>query len=74
MCSHRAGKVCFKDGTIRASKSASVGPGEIKRREVVLDPQVSPEEIKSMAVELGLRVGFFFFSCIPAAELQTLSL
>ena len=23
------------------------GPGEIKRREVVLDPQVSPEEIKS---------------------------
>ena len=33
------------------------GPGEIKRREVVLDPQVSPEEIKSMEVELGLKVG-----------------
>ena len=30
------------------------GPGEIKRRE---DPQVSPEEIKSREVELGLKVG-----------------
>ena len=29
------------------------GPGEIKRREVVLDPHVSPEEIKSREVELG---------------------
>ena len=28
-------------------------PGEIKRTEVVLDPQVSPEEIKSREVELG---------------------
>ena len=28
-----------------------VGPGEIKRREVVLDPQVSPEEIMSREVE-----------------------
>ena len=33
------------------------GPGEIKRREVVLDPQVSPEEINSREVELGLKVG-----------------
>ena len=33
-------------------------PGEIKRRKVVLDPQVSPEEIKSMEVELDLKVGF----------------
>ena len=32
-------------------------PGEIKRREVVLDPQVSPEEIKNREVELGLKVG-----------------
>ena len=30
-----------------------VGPGEIKRREVVLDPQESPGEIKSREVELG---------------------
>ena len=28
------------------------GPGEIKRREVVLDRQVSPEEIMSREVEL----------------------
>ena len=35
----------------------SQSPGEIKRREVVLDPQVSPEEIKSREVELGLKVG-----------------
>ena len=33
------------------------GPGEIKRKVVVLDPQVSPEEIKSREVELGLKVG-----------------
>ena len=34
-----------------------VSPEEIKRREVVLDPQASPEEIKSREVELGLKVG-----------------
>ena len=28
-------------------------PGEIKRREMELDPQVSPEEIMSREVELG---------------------
>ena len=33
------------------------GPGEIKKREVVLDPQVSTGEIKSREVELGLKVG-----------------
>ena len=30
-----------------------VVPGEIMRREVELDPQVSPEEIMSRGVELG---------------------
>ena len=30
-----------------------VGPDEIKRREAVLDPQVSTEEIKSREVELS---------------------
>ena len=30
-------------------------PGEIKRREVELNPQVSPEEIMSMEVELGCQ-------------------
>ena len=34
---------------------AFADPGEIKRREVVLDPQVSPEEIKRREVELGYR-------------------
>ena len=29
------------------------GPGDIKRREVELDPQDSPGEIKSREVELG---------------------
>ena len=31
------------------------GPGEINRREVELDPQVSPENIMSREVELGLE-------------------
>ena len=36
-------------------------PGEIKRREVELDPQVSPEEIMSMEVSgAGLRKLDFF--------------
>ena len=29
------------------------GRGEIKRRKMVLDPQESPEEIKTREVELG---------------------
>ena len=41
------------------------GPGEIKRREVVLDPQVSPEEIKSREVELGLREGLLLLQLFP---------
>ena len=44
---------------------ASAGPGEIKRREVVLDPQVSQEEIKSREVELGLRVGLLSLQLFP---------
>ena len=35
------------------------------RREVVLDPQVSPEEIKSRKVELGLRVGLLLLQVFP---------
>ena len=50
------------------------GPGEIKRREVVLDPQESPEEIKSREVELGVRVGLLLLQLFPTAELRTLSL
>ena len=44
---------------------ASAGPGEIKRREVVLDPQVGLEEIKSREVELGLRVGLLSLQLFP---------
>ena len=37
-------------------------PGEIKRREVELDPQASPEEIMSREVRAGLRkLDFFCF-------------
>ena len=43
--------------TLTKKLDSFAGPGEIKRREVVLDPRVSPEEIKSMEVELGLNVG-----------------
>ena len=43
--------------TVTKKLDTFAGPGEIKRREVVLGPQVSPEEIKSWEVELGLRVG-----------------
>ena len=41
------------------------GPGEIKR-EVVLDPQISPEEIMSREVELGLRVGLLLLRLFPS--------
>ena len=40
--------------TLTKKLDASAGPGEIKRREAVLDPQVNPEEIKSREVKLGL--------------------
>ena len=42
-----------------------VSPEEIKRREVVLDPQASPEEIKSREVELGLKVGLILLQLLP---------
>ena len=40
------------------------GPGEIRRREVVLDPQVSPEEIMSREVELGSESWTSFASVV----------
>ena len=61
--------------TLAKTLDAFAGPGETKRREVVLDPQVSPEEIKSREVELGLKFRLFCISrCFPTAELRTLSL
>ena len=51
------------------------GPGEIMRREVVLDPQESPGEIKSREAELGSESWTILcFSCSPASVLRTLSL
>ena len=53
----------------------SEGPGEIKRREVVPDPVVSPEEIMSREVELGCESWTFFASsCYSTAVQRTLSL
>ena len=48
--------------TLRKKLDTFAGPGEIKRREVVLDPQVSPEEIKSREVELGYRESWTSFA------------
>ena len=51
------------------------GPGEIKKREVVLDPVVSPEEIMNREVELGCENWTFFASsCYSTAVQRTLSL
>ena len=44
------------------------GPGEIKGREVVLDPQVSPEEIKSREVELGSESWTSFASVVTQQQ------
>ena len=50
-------------------------PGEIKRREVVLDPVVRPEEIMNREVELGCENWTFFASsCYSTAVQRTLSL
>ena len=44
---------------------AFAGPSERKRKEVVLDPQVSPEEIESRDVELGFKVGLLLLQLFP---------
>ena len=50
-------------------------PGKIKRREVDLDPQVSPEEIMSKEVELGCESWTSFaLDCSSTAVQWTLSL
>ena len=51
--------------TLTKKLDTFAGPGEIKRREVVLDPQVSPEQIKSREVELGLRAGLLLLQLFP---------
>ena len=50
-------------------------PGEIKRREVELDPQVSPDEFMSREVKLGCESWTSFASgCSSTAVQRTLSL
>ena len=50
-------------------------PGEIKRREVELDPQVSPDEFMSREVNLGCESWTSFASgCSSTAVQRTLSL
>ena len=44
------------------------GPGEIKRREVILDPQVSPEEIRRREVELVSESWTSFASVVPQQQ------
>ena len=51
--------------TLTKKLDAFAGPGEIKRKELVLDPQVSPKEIKSREVELGLKDGLLSFQLFP---------
>ena len=61
--------------TLTKKLDTFAGPGEIKRREVVLDPQVSPEEIKGREVELGSESWTSVASsCYSTAVLWTLSL
>ena len=45
-------------------------PGEIKRREVELDPKVIPEEIMSREVELGCKSWTSFASGCSSTEVQ----
>ena len=60
--------------TLTKKLDAFAGPGEIKRRGVVWDPQVSPEEIKSREVELGSESWTSLASVTQSmAVLQTLS-
>ena len=60
--------------TLTKKLDTFAGPGEMTRREVVLDPQVSSEEIKSRGVELGLKLDFFCVSCVSTSVLRTWSL
>ena len=63
--------------TLKKKLDTFAGKGEIKRREVVLDPQVSPEEIKSSEVELGSESWASFLLQVvtrSTAVQQTLSL
>ena len=57
--------------TLMKKLDTFVGPGEIKRREVVLDPQVSPEEIMSREVELGSESWTSFWLQVVTQQRRT---
>ena len=50
--------------TLTKKLDSFAGPGEIKRREMVLDPQESPGETKSREVELGSESWTSFASVV----------
>ena len=51
--------------TLTKRLDAFAGTGKIKSREAMLDPQVSPEEIKSREVEPSLRGGLLSLQLFP---------
>ena len=51
--------------TLTKKLDVSAGPGEMKRREEVLNFQDSPEEIKSREAERGLRAGLLSLQLFP---------
>ena len=54
--------------TLTKKLDSFAGPSEIKRREVILDPQVSPEEIKNREVELGSESWTSFASVVSQQQ------
>ena len=54
--------------TLTKKLDTFASPGEIKRMEVVLNPQVSPEEIKSREVELGSESWTSFASVVTQQQ------
>ena len=60
-----------EEGELDSHKDVTLsfsGPGDIKMREVVLDPQFSPEEIKSMEVEVGSEYWISFAPVVPQQQ------
>ena len=54
--------------TLTKKLDTFAGPDEIKRKVVVLDPQVSPEEIMSREVQLGLGSWTSFASVVAQQQ------
>ena len=54
--------------TLTKKLDSFAGPGKMMRREVVLEPQVSPEEIKSNEVQLGSESCTSFASVVSQQQ------